>query len=645
MTAYRLLSSACVLIAFLVPNLPVSAQAVSIFGGKPKESFQGAPPLPAAANIQVDRKQARRIPLRVLGPQSESVTFLLRTRPLHGRLTLLTNTPGTEAWVEYFPPEDRSITADQFGFAASNSKGVSAEATIFIRILDKAGRVDLPERIDFPPTKVGLVSEQKLPIKNLGDTALSASITAPVGWTCKPDAFHLDPQQEIVLELTLAPSISGNLKGDLVFSHQPEKPIKLFATVEDWIHAEPDPLKLFAVSNSAERETLLKLTNRNPKPEVVVLSSNPPLEHPEEVSLDPGQSKQVLVRGGNLSKEPSSGLLKLTRKGSQGELPVSRLLLWNAEASAPLLRITSNLAAPTIVPPNKQLFTPITLENGGGSEGVWSIQVPPPFAVDSTALRILPGKSIDIHVSTVVTPTERAEGLLKIQGLGQSFEIPLLTKPESSSVANTHPSTRRGQPQTHTTTATNRPQRSPSTSPSIAHAASDPESTLGAPPTSTSTAKRPSPSANAEHLKLANRAFLPGIAVAGSRLRNVTDRSAILEFPDNPSIPIDKLVVESRLLMTDPEGHLRISWQPMPNVEISRVPPNQIRFTFQKLESQLTYTIRVLGPMLPNGNRVAMHQCDIATRPKAPWFTLGKTSLLIGGIAAIFFALRKRAQR
>lgn len=639
MSASRVLPSACVLIALLVPNSPVPAKAVSIFGGKPKESFQGAPPLPAPANIQVDRKQPKRIPLRVLGPQSESITFLLRTPPSHGRLKLLTNTAGTEAWVEYFPPEDRSFTTDQFGFAASNSKGVSAEATIVIQILDKAGRIDLPQRIDFPPTKVGLVSEQKLPIKNLGDTALSASITAPAGWTCRPDTFHLEPQQGIVLELILAPSIAGNLKGDLVFSHQPEKPIKLFATAEDWIQAEPDPLKLFAVSNSAQRETLLKLSNHNLTPEVVLLSSIPPLDHPEEVALNPGQSKQITVRGGKLSKEPSSGLLKLTRKGSPEDLAVSRLLLWHAEASAPLLRITSNLASPTIVPPNKHLFTPITLENAGGNEGVWTIQVPPPFAVDSTALRILPGKSIDLHVFTVITPTERAEGLLKIQGLGQSFEIPLLTKPESPSVATTHPPSRSGQSQTHTTTATNRPQRSSATP----HGAPDSESPLPLPPTATTAAKKPAPSVNAAHIQLANRAFLPGIAIAGSKLRNVTDRSAILEVPDNPAIPIEKLLVESRLLVPDPHGPLRVSWQPLPNVQISRDQSKHLLFTFQKLEPNLTYTIRVLGPILPSGKRVALHQCDIATRPKAPWLTLGKTILLIGGLAAILL-LRKRAQ-
>ena len=572
------------------------------------ESFRGAPPLPAEASLSIDRKLPVRIPLRVLGPQSEFVKFLLRTPPKHGSVSLLSNETGSEAWVEYRPPADRSITSDHFGFAASNSKGVSSEAFISLQITDRLGRFELPKRIDFPPTHVGLVSQQKIPLKNLGDAVLSGTITAPAGWSCKPEQYRLEPQQELLLEITLKPSTAGSLSGNLLFSHQPDQPVRLSASVEDWIQAQPDPLKLFAVSNSQTREALLRLSNPHPQPHTVLLVSNPTLDHPAEVELRPGETKEIPVRSTQLPKEPTSGVLKLIQKGDSSA--TSRLLLWNAEATAPQLRIPTNLAEPVVIPPESPLFTPIALENDGGAEGVWTLQASPPFAVDSTVLRLLPGKTIQLQVFTAVTPAEKTEGKLKIQGHGQTFELRLVATPAPN--PNRPASAHRSSPKTLAPPPPTTP--TPPTEP---------------PPPGVPSTSPQRPKINEAHARIAARAFLPGLAVANSRLSRITHHSAQLEMPCNPDFPSDQLRVESRIFLPSPNSDFRVEWVRMTEAKIIRSAPDRIRILFQDLAPNTPYTIRVLGPAVADGHRVALHQCDITTAPQPPWITPGRLFLAL----------------
>jgi hypothetical protein len=623
----RLVSLLPVLLAGLLllapPFLPLEA-------APSKESFRGAPPLPAPANLSIDRKSSVRIALRVLGPQSEPVRFLLRTPPNHGTITLEGSDTGTQAWVEYHPPSDRAIVADRFGFAAANSKGVSAETFISLKITDRAGRVELPPRIEFPPTRVGSVSTKTIPLKNIGDALLSGTISAPPGWSCEPDNYRIEPQKELVVKIVLQPTIAGSLQGDLVFSHQPEQPVKLSAPVEEWIQAQPDPLKLFAISNSREREALLRLHNPEPRSRRVQILSLPPLEHPTEIELPSGESKEIPIRAGNLPIEPASGVLKLIRKADPGEeASVSRLLLWTAEASAPFLKIAGQPAQPVVIPPESPLFTPIPLENIGGSEGIWSIQTVPPFAVDSTTLRILPGKSIDLRVFTVAPPADRTEGTLKLVGNGQSLQLRLVTSPPPQPVKRPPSPPKPGADPT-------------GPSQPAAFLESETASTQAAPANPQTRAS--SPPTNLEHWRLASRAFLPGVAVARSRLSGITHRSALLEMPCEPNFPLDQLRVEGRIFLPGKNGELLVHWVRMTEAKLSHPEPTRIRISFENLEPSTPYTIRVLGPSLPDGRRVALHQCEIITNPPPPWITTDRLLVGILVLASAAFAWH-RARR
>lgn len=613
----------CALLLVLPLSLEVPAEAFSIFGTSKKDSFSAAPPLPAPVALSVDRKQIIIIPLRVIGPQPEAVKFLLRSLPVHGTATLLPATSGTEAAVEYRPPEDRSITFEQFGFTAANSHGYSAEADIVIRITDRAGRIDLPARMDFPKAKVGFLSQQNLPLKNTGDAPISGTITVPPGWIVSPDSYVLKPQEEITLQISLLPTASGHIHGDLLFSHNPKLPIQLSATVEEWIQATPDPIKLLTVPGTKQRKAALRLHNDSAVPETVRLESEPPLIHSSEITLQPGDAQEITLASANLQSEPFGGTLRLSRV--EGDQTTShRLLLWGADAIGPILHVAAELDAPNIVPNDPSRFTPLALQNTGGREGIWSIQATPPFASDSTTLRILPGRFLNVHVSITAAPVKRTEGTLKIVGAGQTFEIPLVVTPAPASPTESQPPIgRRSFHLAHSAAA-------------ATGSTAIPEMDIPVMPSSR-TARMQAP-ADPELARIVGNAYLPGLAVKGSQLRDITAHSAILNLPCAADIIPENILVESLALNVDPENNLLMYWNALPGIHVLKRATGHLELQFGHLKAATTYTVRVLGAPVGKGRRIALHQCDITTLPESSWFTLFNLSLTTGlGVAAFVF--------
>ncbi len=621
----------CTLLLVLPVALPVPTQGFSIFGTSKKDNFASAPPLPAPVAIVVDRKQTILIPLRVIGPQPESVKFLLRTLPAHGTATLLTPPSGVEGLVEYRPPEDRTITSDSFGFAAANSNGFSSEAPVTIRITDRAGRIELPARLDFPKAKVGFVSQQTLHLKNTGDAPVRGTISAPPEWIATPDTYEIKPQEELLLQLSLLPLAAGGVQGDLFFSHISKQPVQLHAIVSEWIQAAPDPVKLVAVPGTKQRKGLLRLRNDSPSTETVRLESEPALVHPAEITLQPEESREVVLGSTNLQSEPFAGTLRLTRSDATN---THRVLLWGAEAIGPILRIVTDLSTPTLVPDDTGRFTPISLQNEGGLEGLWSLQTTPPFSSNSKTVRLLPGKSGDVHVSITTLLQERTEGVLKIHGAGQTFEIALVATPaprQNPLLPAPRPSAGLAQRPTSRTTGSS----ASASSASPASAASSTPLELNRPASPFAQTADNAP-VDPELRRITQRAYLPGLAVKGSQLRNITAHSAVLDFPATPEIATESLLVEGMIVNIDPNNNLVVQWDALPGVKARKLPNHHIEFTLSNLAPATTYTIRVVGSGVKNGRRAALHQCDITTLEASGWWSVPKVCTLLGLVLAAF---------
>lgn len=618
--------------------VPVPAQAFPLLGIKQKDILTGAPPLPVALTVSVDRRQPVIIPLRVLGPQPEPVRFVLRTLPQFGTATLLTPSSGSEGAVEYRAPEDRTITSDQLGFAVGNSKGFSSEATIVIRIIDRAGQVDLPARVDFPKARVGTLSQQTIHLKNTGDAPVIGSISVSAPWTIDVKTYVLKPQEESSVQVTLTPTASGSLQGELHFSHKPDQPVQLRAQVEEWIQASPDPLKLVAHSNSRERSGKLHLHNDSPSTETVLIESDPPLIHPQKVTLAPGASEDVLFKVSSVQSEPFGGTLRLTQETPDNTPGPRRLLLWNAEAIGAILRVQADPSIHTIIPDDPALFTPITLLNEGGREGLWRLQATPPFAVDSSVIRLLPGKSIDLHVSTPTRATEPTEGILKITSASQSYEFPLIVTPASP--LGNKPTSIANRPPRHTPLGTG------ASSTSIAAAPGTTPLPMDLPDTRKNGLTRPpSIETDPEIAQLTSRAYLPGIAFKGSRLHHITHKSAILSLPLPETIDPKSLLIQTLNLAPDKNDNMSVHWDPLTAITITRNKKGHTEFLFEELLAATNYSFRVLGPPGKNGRRVALHQFDFTTLPTPQWFTATNAFLVLLGGGVLWWVCRWSIRR
>lgn len=631
----------CVLLPFLVTLVPKAA-AIPFFGKKTKESFSDAPPLPADATVSIDRKQGGVITLRVLGPQQGPVRFIIRSLPTAGSAKLLPQASSEEAYVEYRPPSDRGVTRDSFTFAAANSKGFSSEATVSIRITDRPGKIELPQNLEFPDARVGIESRQTLRLKNSGDSPLKGTVSIPHPWTGGPSHYELEPGEEFTLELALKPTVPGVVKGDLVFSTQPKPPISLYARVEDWIHAGPDPLPLSSIPGSRDRQGKLLLRNAGTENESVLVQTEPPLAHPQRVTVPAGGSAEVTLLSNSIRVEPFSGTLRLTRICDLSP-PPQKLLLWIAQTAGPLLRIADTSRQPLSIPLGQPLG--LAFSNEGGSEGSWTLSVEPPFLVDTQNLRLPSGKSRDVRIHVPTQVESATAGRLQIKGEGQSIEIalsalPLTPKPSSPSPVTSSQERSTKKPSKAAPSSSQRLTSAPTAAPQPTPA----EEKWDLPSFQSNTPAPPTPPIDPETLKLGRVAFSSRTAINGSRLHSITDRSAILDLPLGPEIPPEFLSLQTLTFSENPDQVPPLKWVPMTNVKVTRNPKGIMEVEFFGLEPATTYPIRVIGGMKPDGKRVVLQQLELVTLRKKSmslWLQIALPALCLGAVLVGIRKLRR----
>ncbi|MEK0447330.1 MAG: hypothetical protein RLZZ399_2651 [Verrucomicrobiota bacterium] len=593
-------------------------KSIPFFDSKRKDPLPAAPPLPAPLTLSVERNQTLLVPLRVIGPQTEPVRFLLRAKPEHGTATLLKTQPGSEALVEYRPPSDRSISRDRFSFAAANSNGFSSEAFVQIQITDRSGKVELPARLEFPKARVGFISQQTLLLRNTGDAPVSGTIALSPGWSASVDHYALEAQTELSLQISVQPTAPGSLHGSATFSHAPQSPIQLQASVEEWIDAAPDPLVLAAVPGSKTRSGTLHLTNSRPASERVKLESSPALLHPEEITVEPGETLELPIRSQSSQSEPFEGTLRLVRVATDPSPMPHRILVWRAEAIGSSLRVMNDLSQPLIIPADPKLFTPLSLQNDGGREGSWSIHAPPAFVCEPSSLSLLPGKWATVKVATQTTPTERTEDFLEIRGANQTLRIPLVSTPDPRSTPREPNPIAAQKPAPNRSSSRASAARSRQTSSPPADSPPSALDTSGLPtlPPDPTEASRGSAPADPQMLRLLQRAYHSSqAAIRGSRLSEITDRSALLEIPMEPGASTQGLLLQILKLEPDPDHNLQVRWENFPHFRVHSEPSGRVHFRLQNLAPDTTYTLRLLGEEFKNGRRPVLHQCEFTTSP------------------------------
>lgn len=574
----------------------------------------GALPIPVPLVYTVIGREAVRIPLKVAGSQPEPVTFLLRASPKCGTVRLL-RSQGEGAQVEYTPPENLALSADSFSFVAANSKGVSAEAVVQIKIVDRGPKLEVAAQLDFGAIRVGDCKTLTLEVHNAGDLPTGGSINVTPPWTLtNPESSQqLAPGQKRTLSVQLTPILAGKAVGELRFEGDSSKTVTLTAEVRDWIQAGPDPLKLRAIE-SQTRMGHLQLSNENDDAKTVTLTSKPPLEHPAEVHLTPHQQIAIPLRSTTRISGSYSGVLTLSGGGEHE----TKVLLWEAAALGPSLGGVDFNQAPLRISQLPSDPAPSVLfRNEGGQAGSWSLQCPvgcllrvgnaPPKS--QAELQLAPGESVRVSLFLAVQPAPATLGTLKILGPDGEHVLALEVAPLPRLAPIEGPA-----PVVAVEAA------SPTASSAPKSFTSDvaPQQSLIAP---VSTARSQIPELDPATIRTMTQAFAQGALLNGLTVTGVKSDRATLMFPLAAGIAPEQLLVHFRSLERAADGALRIDWGPRSAVKGRRNATGMVALTVLNLTPGALNTIRVLGPDRGDGSRVILHQCDIDTPKPAPWFT------------------------
>jgi len=574
----------------------------------------GSLPIPVPVVYTVIGREPVRIPLKVVGSQLGLVTFLLRASPKYGSVRLL-SAQGDGAQVEYTPPLNLALSMDSFSFVAANSKGVSGEAVVQIKIVDRGPKLEVAAQLDFGTVRVGDRKTLTLEVHNAGDLPTVGSVNVTPPWTLiNPETSEqLAPRQKRTLSVQLTPILAGKAVGELRFEGDPSKTVTLTAEVRDWIQAGPDPLKLRAIE-SQTRMGNLQLSNENDDTQTVTLTSTPPLEHPAEVRLAPHQQIAIPLRSTTRISGSYSGVLTLSGGGEHE----TKVLLWEAAALGPSLGGVDMNQVPLRLSQMPSDPAPsVLLRNEGGQAGSWALQCPVGCSLRvgnapskaQADLQLAPGESARVSLFLTAQPAPVTLGPLKIRGPDGEHVLALEVAPlprliplESSvpiAAVDVAP---------------------PASSSAATSFASDvaPQQSLIA---SVSATRSQIPELDPATIHTMTQAFAQGALLNGLTVTRVKSDRATLVFPLAAAIAPEQLLVHFRSLERSADGSLRIDWGPRSAIKGRRDATGKVTLTVLSLTPGALNTIRVLGPDRGDGSRVILHQCDIESPKTAPWFT------------------------
>lgn len=331
------------------------------------------PPVLMPVDIRVEGRTPALIVLRARGFQRESVRFVLRGQPEHGRARLVRQLSADAVEVEYIPPADLRIVADTFLFAGSNAQGFSGDSRVRIQIVDKGVVLSVPQTVDFTAVTVGHSSRMPLEVLNSGDQSGRLKVQVSPPWELEEGELilSLTPGERRTIGVLYKPSKVGWSLGELRFSGAASAVVQLRAEANDWVEVAQDPV-ILRWGDSLEQSAELVLSNRGSDALELNLQTTPGLQHEPQVRIEAGASLGVPLRWRGNAVSEGKGTLTLLSKGG-----MRRVVFWSLDS------ILSGLGSPFVLTGEPVPFeAQRTLTNVGGQTGVWTFRCTPPFYLE-----------------------------------------------------------------------------------------------------------------------------------------------------------------------------------------------------------------------------------------------------------------------
>ncbi len=398
-----------------------------------KKGTAKAPPPPVPRKLTVDQGQQVVVPLAVFGTGEENMAFLIRSGPKHGKVSAVRITGDKTAAVTYFAPEQTAATEDQFTYAVRTADGVSAAASVVIRIAEAAGlapRLVVPRALELEAVRAGESSNATITIKNAGGGLSVGELSVPAPWRIEGKTkFRLEGGSSTEFAVSFSSPIVGLQKGDVTYGPGHRVSTTLSISVLPPITFVPALLELKAKPDATTRSAQVRLTNESAEPVMVGIKHAGKLLTEASVTIPARETKSLAVFAEPGETGSIQDKLQFTAGSWTGELPVI------SAALGALVSCREKAVAFSAVTVDRVAQSNITVENAGGTAVALTFTAGGPFSTDPTSIALKPKSTASIAVLCRAETPGALEGKLSITGNGVQLDLPLTAQASASATS------------------------------------------------------------------------------------------------------------------------------------------------------------------------------------------------------------------
>jgi len=562
---------------------------------KPPEPEVGvAPPQPVELNLKIHREGQTEIPLRIYGKAGEPLKYLIRTPPLHGKLSEPQQKEREISSVIYDPPLDLNITTDKFTYAVQGGAGVSAPVEVTITILDQPAQLQIKDTIDFSTIRVGATTSRLLEISNQGGMIASGDVIVDAPWKLEgKGAYKLRNGDVAVFKVIFAPDMGGKFDGVARYTSDPEHSTTLRGVAEAAIAAIPEQWVLTQSPGEAIRSGTFALTNQLDEARTLQLKTDPHLKVPAEVTIAAHATVSIPVEASADNVQAMEAEIHLMAKDFSISVPV------RVPALEAVLRTTTPDVEFGRIDAGKKASARFAVENIGGANGYVSWEISPPFQLTEKGTMLEPGVKKEFPIEIDGKTSGKFRTWLKFKAGTQTFDIPV--EAEIAGALQKAPPASVG-------------------SVALPVASSAPPSNSNGPQDSAESAPTKAPYVQPD--------WAPDVTLPqGVHVEHITPTSAEIVWPANLGMST-QFRIEMRQLQLDHDGNLQVTWVTPKDIPIQARGSNNVA-VLTGLASGEPWTVRVstLQPNGDPGNR--LFTIEFITPSKSSWFAkVGKPSLI-----------------
>ena len=379
-----------------------------------------APPQPMQQKVTVKRGATVDVPLRIYGTRAQTLTWLIRRAPGHGKLSNLRQTAPEAAIVTYTAPADLRAKSDTFTFSARSNEGASAPATVQISIVDEDPRIVVSGEVDFGSVLVGDSAERTLEFTNSGGGVARGEIQVDPPWQIVgADTYELERGARHITKVRFTPTKSGEYSSEARFTSQPDGAAFLRGIALAPLAIAPQSTSLAHSRGSRVRLAPVTLRNNTDEELTVTVADHPRLQVSEIRPLPAHSEHALTIR----TLENDVAEVDETLSFASGKLSVS-LLVKSPALPAVLTAIPERVTFPQVkvgLPTRERII----LENSGGRSARVNLSIAAPFQCSPATLVLPPQSRHPIELMVVSNAAGSAESELRITGENTALSIPV----------------------------------------------------------------------------------------------------------------------------------------------------------------------------------------------------------------------------